>query len=171
MASRFENTDALCGLLGGLAERGYRFVTPTPATAGRMFRRRRPARADLRNIFGWSHSFNADDLDAELLGLMRAAGVVRATRGRLRSLVRVSTVHGDLFLHSAFPTTAPDSVFLGPDTYRFADLIARELSGGGRIRTVLDVGAGAGVGAIVAARCAPRASIGMSDVNLKALDL
>lgn len=171
MPSRFENTEALCGLLRALTGRGYRFVTPTPTTAGRMFRRRGAERPDLRDIFGWSRAFHADDIDAELLGLMRAARVVRAKGGRLRSLVRASTVHGELFLHSAFPTVAPDAVFLGPDTYRFANLIARELSGGNEIRTILDLGAGAGVGAIVAARSALAASVCMSDVNLKALDL
>jgi methylase of polypeptide subunit release factors len=78
-------------------------------------------------------------------------------------------VHGRLFLHSAFPTDGPDAVFLGPDSYRFADLIARELQRGEPPGAVLEIGAGAGVGGLVAARHAPGASILMTDVNLQAL--
>lgn len=65
--------------------------------------------------------------------------------------MRVSTVHGRLFLHSAFLTDSSDAVFLGPDTYRFADLIAAEI-GRAPVNRLLDLGAGAGVGGILAAR-------------------
>jgi methylase of polypeptide subunit release factors len=61
---------------------------------------------------------------------------------------------GGCFLHSAFPANAPDAVFLGPDSYRFADLIAAEI-GEHPIATIFDVGAGAGVGGLVAERMRP----------------
>jgi len=63
-------------------------------------------------------------------------------------------------------------VFLGPDSYRFANLIADELGrepvSGGRI---VDIGTGAGVGAIVAADRCPDARIVATDVNPEALRL
>ena len=73
------------------------------------------------------------------------------TRDHWKSTIRVSRVHGLLFLHSAYPTEAEDSVFLGPDSYRFADFIARELGGRSWIGRTADVGGGAGVGALTAA--------------------
>lgn len=86
-----------------------------------------------------------------------------------RPLIRVSRVEGVLFLHSAYPTDAHDSVFLGPDSYRFAQLIeARMLTGA---RRIVDYGAGAGVGGIIAARAAPGAHLTLADVNPKALFL
>ena len=170
MARRFENTAALCALLCALDRRGYAFVAPTPSTASRMYRRSK-SHGGLRDVFGWSRPFGSDDLEPEILDLMKAAGVLLARQGRLRSLVRASTVRGRLFLHSAFPTLASNSVFLGPDTYRFVDLIAHQLSSDEPVGTLLDVGAGAGVGAIIAAAHTPGAAITMTDLNPAALDL
>ncbi len=61
-------------------------------------------------------------------------------------------------------------MFLGPDTYRFADLIAAEI-GRAPVNRLLDLGAGAGVGGILAARYAPGATVFLSDVNPLALEL
>jgi SAM-dependent methyltransferase len=74
-----------------------------------------------------------------------------------------------LFWHSAYPTTAHDAVFLGPDSYRFAQLILAKMNENGR--SILDYGAGAGVGGIVAARLAKRAKLTIADINPKALFL
>jgi methylase of polypeptide subunit release factors len=81
--------------------------------------------------------------------------------------VRVSRVRGRLFLHSAYPTDSDDAVFLGPDSYRFADLVARELPTI-PVGPILDVGGGAGVGAIVAGGLAASPII-LTDVNPVAL--
>jgi methylase of polypeptide subunit release factors len=82
-------------------------------------------------------------------------------------------LHNELFLHSAYPTDARDSVFFGPDSYRFADLIAAELK---RVPLkpgahVVDVGAGAGVGGLVAALASSKALVTLTDLNPKALRL
>lgn len=53
--------------------------------------------------------------------------LVRRDDGLFTSAVRVSRVLDSLFLHSAYPTTAHDAVFLGPDSYRFADLIVAQM--------------------------------------------
>lgn len=165
------NVQPLAKLLGALGDRGYRFVTPTPSTCRRMADKPMARAPDLRDIFGWSRPFTEADLEPALWPLLREAEAVVQDAAGWRSTVRVSCVQDRLFLHSAFPATAPDAVFLGPDSYRFADLIAAELASGGPVRTILDVGAGAGVGGLVAERHAPGAKVILSDINAKALEL
>ena len=163
---------ALLQLLQALDAAGYAFVTPTPATHARVLRKRagEPAR-DLRDVLGWSLPFAEADLDPAILGLLRAAGALTRRGARLKSRVRVSTIAGRLFLHSAYPTRARDAVFLGPDSYRFAALVARELAGAPPRPRILDVGTGAGVGALVAADACPDAAVTASDLNPEALRL
>ena len=165
------NTQPLAELLKALADRDYRFTAPTPSTSRRMADKPMARAPDLRDIFGWSRSFAQSDLEPTLWALLRDAEAVAQDEAGWRCRVRVSSVHERLFLHSAFPATAADAVFLGPDSYRFADLIAAELASGGPIGTILDVGAGAGVGGLVAERYAPHAKVILSDINLKALEL
>lgn len=86
----------------------------------------------------------------------------------VRAAVRVSTVQGSLFIHSAFPPE-DESVFLGPDSYRFAEFLRRELEGASDVRRIHDVGAGAGVGGIVAGRLTGAGHVTLSDVNPVAL--
>ena len=165
------NTQPLAELLEALADRAYRFTTPTPSTCRRMVDKPMTRAPDLRDIFGWSRPFTEADLEPALWRLLRDAEAATQDAAGWRSSVRVSSVHERLFLHSAFPATAPDAVFLGPDSYRFADLIAAELASGGPVRTILDVGTGAGVGGLVAERHAPGAKVVLSDINPKALAL
>lgn len=161
----------LTELLRGLARRGYCFVTPTPSTCRRMAERPTD-RPTLRDIFGWSRVFSEADIDRDLLDALRAGDLVeRLGDGRYRSQVRVSAVHERLFLHSAFPANTAEAVFLGPDSYRFADLVAAEMQHGPPVGSILDIGAGAGVGGIVAARHAPGASVTLTDINPRALIL
>lgn len=92
-------------------------------------------------------------------------GRARAGGGPLlRSRVRFSTLAGELFVHSAYPTVAADSVFFGPDTYRFAALLLGAVQ---RAGTVVDVGCGSGAGGILLARRAGH--VVLSDVNPLAL--
>lgn len=162
--------EALLALLQALAASDYAFVTPTPETHKRVLKRPRPpGPTTLRDVFGWSRTFDAGDLPGGMLELMRQARVLGRRGRRLTSRVRVSSLGGTLFVHSAYPTTAQDSVFLGPDSYRFADFIARELADGAQVEAVLDVGAGAGVGGLVAARMRPGASVLLTDVNETAI--
>ena len=159
---------ALLELLGWLDREGYDFVTPTPLTHGRILRRDGFAEArDLRDVLGWSRLFDRAILPDEVFDCLRAAGVLESCGERWKSRIRVSRLRGRLFIHSAYPTEAEDAVFLGPDSYRFADLVARELP---TLPTgpVLDVGGGCGVGAITAAGlCA--VPVGLTDVNPRAL--
>ena len=165
--------EALLALLDLLARRDYRFVTPTPATHARVVARdgRGEART-LADVLGWSLPFRPGLLDDTLLRLLRQADVLRAAGGGLlRCSVRVSGLHEQLFVHSAYPTDARDAVFFGPDSYRFADLIAAELAArpSKEPGPIVDIGAGAGVGAIVAGRLCSGCAVTMVDVNPTAL--
>ncbi|MCD2322718.1 class I SAM-dependent methyltransferase [Sphingomonas sp. IC-56] len=171
--ARMNDADAaLLSLVETLRKRGYHFITPTPATHARVVAR--PGREKARNladVLGWSLPFEAGLIDADLLGLLEAAGALEdAGNGLVRSAVRVSWLKGQLFVHSAYPTQDEDAVFFGPDSYRFADLIEAELGRhcppGARI---VDIGTGSGVGGIVAAGLCPDASIVVTDINPKAL--
>lgn len=164
--------EALLELLRVLKARGYGFVTPTPESHARVLAR--PARSGpptLRDVFGWSRDIDPQSLEADVLALLeRADALLPADEGRVRAAVRVSSLGGRLFLHSAFPTREVDSVFFGPDSYRFADFIARELAGTS-VGRLVDVGAGAGAGALAAAACAKVGEVVMTDINPKALRL
>ncbi len=162
---------ALLTVLRLLRARDYAFVTATPATHARVVRRpTRRAATDLRDVLGWSLPFEREMLDAEMFAALDAAGmIVTAGQDRHASTLRVSQVEGTLFLHSAYPTTDHDSVFLGPDSYRFAQWIAARLLPSAR--RILDYGAGAGVGGIVAARETRDPHLTLADINPKALFL
>jgi methylase of polypeptide subunit release factors len=165
---------ALLDLIRLLRERHYHFITPTPATHARVLARsdRREA-CDLRDIFGWSLPFAADLPPQPVLECLRGADALREDGPFLRTRLRVSTLLDELYLHSAFPTDQEDSVFFGPDSYRFANLIAAELAARPLEpdARIADIGGGAGVGAVVAARTCPQAQIFMTDINPKALRL
>jgi len=120
-------------------------------------------------VFGWNRTFGEELIEPELLGLMKRAGIVEESSQGLRSALRVASLGDDLFLHSAFPTDAPDAVFFGPDTYRFVRFMAERWPTSAR--HVVDMGAGSGAGGIAAARLAPEAAITMVDVNANALRL
>lgn len=170
-----QNEAALLSLLQVLKRCGYHFVTPTPATHARILARESFSEANnLRGVLGWSLPFLPHTVEPEILQLLQAAGTLDEVGDqRLKSRVRVSSLGDELFLHSAYPTDADDAVFFGPDSYRFADLVRRELC---RVPPpqgahLVDIGTGAGVGAIVAARTCPGLRITMTDINPKALAL
>jgi hypothetical protein len=163
---------ALQTLLSVLNDRGYRFVTPNNATIRHFRHRPENTRAsDLRGALGWSLPFARGSLDEEVEALLSAAGLVEDCGDLVRSTVRVSTVHDSLFLHSAYPTNHDDAVFLGPDTYRFAAFLRQELGGDAGAKRILDIGTGAGVGAVVAGRLTGADHICVTDINPLALRL
>jgi methylase of polypeptide subunit release factors len=164
---------ALLRLGEALRACGYEFTTVTPATHARVNARPENARAgDLRDVFGWSRWFTRNVVPNDMFALMRDAGILAEENGLFRSRVRVSSLQGELFYHSAFPTTEADAVFFGPDTYRFA----RAIQSGLKERTApianaVDIGCGAGPGGILVAKHAPEARVLMTDINEAALRL
>jgi methylase of polypeptide subunit release factors len=163
---------ALLALLDGLAEAGYRFVSVTPETHRRIVgRRKNPFARDLRDLFGWSLPFDPVLLPPPLRRPLMASGEIERDGERWRSRVRIASLDGRLFLHSAYPTDAPDSVFFGPDSHRFVRFLQAELPRLGPVRHAVDVGAGSGVGAIMAAPLLPGAKLTATDINPSALRL
>lgn len=163
-------TDRLVKLARLVQATGYRFITPTPATHARV--NARPGNAcarDLPGIFGWSRPFDAATVPASILGAMRDADVLTAEPDGWRSQVRLSSLDGLMFMHSAYPTVAADAVFFGPDTYRFAQAIIAALDR--PVRRAVDIGCGAGPGAVLIARAHPEAEVFGVDINDAALRL
>ena len=162
---------ALADLLDYLADRNYAFVSPTPGTH-RLVRERAGASDEdrLRDMFGWTRPFDARDVDPDLMGVIRRADILDRPEGLCQLTVRVSSVDDRLYLHSA-PTRAKDAVFLGPDSYRFARFLRQQLRQGGAFDQALDIGVGAGVGALTLASQCPGAVVTGSDINAEALRL
>ncbi len=164
--------EALVALLRRLDALGYDFTAITPASHARVVERTEMVEArSLHDVFGWSLPFAADLLPDDVLALLREAGALGADRGRLRSRWRVARLGGKLFLHSAYPTEAEDSVFFGPDSYRFARVLAAELAAGKSASRLVDMGAGCGAGALSAATVLPGARLTLIDTNPEALRL
>ena len=162
--------DVLLRLALALQASCYTFTTVTPATHARV--NARPANAWARSpqdVFGWSRPFREGVLPPHLFAALRAAEMLSRHGDGWLARVRASTLHGRLFLHSAYPTTAPDAIFFGPDSYRFADAIARHLAGEARVLRAVDIGCGAGPGAVVVALERPQAEVFAVDINATAL--
>ena len=156
---------ALVALLKELDELGYSFTTITPASHARIVERRKGELArDMRDVFGWSMGFERDLLPDTLVGALEEAGMLAAEGRHLRSRVRVADLGGHLFLHSAYPTTAENAVFFGPDTYRFVRFVGQALDGR-QVRQLVDLGAGCGPGGISAAALVEAEAITLVDLN------
>jgi len=172
-AFEMHSREPLLDLLRLLEGQGYDFVAPTPSTHARVVARAGHEQGrGIRDVLGWSLPFEADALPDDVFAALNAAGAIEERKdGLFKAAVRVSFVYGSLFLHSSYPTVAEDSVFLGPDSYRFADFIVRNMAGLPPHARILDYGAGAGVGGIIAGRNHGNAAVTLADVNPKALFL
>lgn len=171
---RLSETDlALLQLGRRLQADGYRFITPTPLTHERVNQRPGNERSrTLRDVFGWSRPFAPGLISADEQRQLQEAEVLQARDGLLHSRVRWSSLDGLLFAHSQFPTQASDAVFFGPDSYRFAQLIHTYLQQNfTAIHRAVDIGCGAGVGALVIARARREAQVLAVDINPMALRL
>ena len=155
----------LLELLAQLQALHYRFIAVTPETHRRVLARPRPSTLSLREIFGWNRPFAASEIEPGILDLLRRADAVEDTADGLRSRVRVASLGDRLFLHSSFPTDEPDSVFFGPDTYRFCRFVESELASMPPPAWIVDMGAGDGAGGITAAGVSPASRVSLVDIN------
>lgn len=148
-----------------LRAQNYQFITITPETHRRVNARPEAAVArTMRDVFGWSRPFEPQLLPHAIVDALRGADLVVERDGLLVSTVRFSTLHGGLYAHSAYPTRDENAVFFGPDTYRFAAVLSREVE---RATRVLDVGCGSGAGGLMLAERA--GAIVLADINPRAV--
>jgi release factor glutamine methyltransferase len=143
----------------------YRFIAPTPATHAIVNARddNRVAKS-LTDVFGWSRPFHHDTIPAEILARLECADAIEVVDNMLKSRVRFASLGELLLVHSAYPTLAADSVFFGPDTYRFARLL-KDVTASGRI---VDVGCGTGAGGLFIGR-EDGVELILTDINDRAL--
>lgn len=189
-SARQYNAEALVQLGQALKAAGYRFTTVTPATHARVVARDPGAAATgLRGVFGWSRPYSVSDpawsapaLPGHVAELLERSGIAvpapdgESMPGRLRSALRCSTLDGQLYFHSAYPTSDTGAVFFGPDTYRYiralrGETAARERDGAPPPARIADLCCGAGPAAIVLAGRYPQAEVLAIDINRGALDL
>lgn len=169
-----QHTDAaLLRLTAAAKAAEYSFTTPTPCTHERVNSREGNLWAtDLRGALGWNRPFTPEILPPTFFELMQQADLLQNQAIGWRSRLRLSSLDGQLYWHSGFPTHDPNAVFFGPDTYRFVRAIRQHLDASScLVRRALDIGCGAGPGAINIALARPDAQVWASDINTAALRL
>lgn len=182
--------DLLVDLLAIIKMQDYQFTTVTPRTHAIFLSKPNLSPTNLRDIFGWNLPFSLDELPTPVKRIMVAADIIEPCGDMFRSKVRIASLshdlsHHDIFLHSGFPTTELDSVFFGPDTYRFARFIRQTLTQDrhlisdakdSRVKPplrILDIGCGTGAGGVAAIRALPHGQIyemTMNDISPTALN-
>ena len=165
---------ALLDLLAFLKRQDYQFTTITPLSHQRILKRKNNASYEqrtLQDIFGWSLSFKKTDLEPAIFALLQEHHLLRVQQDEYLSQVRVSSLDGELFIHSAFPTTQQDAVFFGPDTYRFVYHLKQYLAAQPRpLKRAVELCCGTSAAAVSIARQFPEANeIMVADLNPKAL--
>lgn len=115
----------------------------------------------------------------EVFELVKQAGLLVPKRDQadlLEPKIRVSNLYPkpkgpNYYVHSPWPTTEVDSVFFGPDSYRYTRYLGTLTKQMPDCRIAIDMCTGAGVGAIHLAREFPEAEVYGLDINPKALHL
>lgn len=162
---------AILELLAYLRETSYRFVTPNRGVHAWVRQREHASSEDLlRDVFGWLRPVEPGGLPQRLEKALLDADLLCAGGDRLSSCIRVSSVGDLLFVHSA-PEAGRDAVFLGPDSYRYARFLRQALSGLTPAARALDIGVGAGVGALTLLADGLAREVTGVDVNPEALRL
>ena len=159
-------------VLKRLAQAEYSFMAPAPSTVARLrLKRGLRSAGTLEDVFGWNMPFELAGLFGDWGLLLARAQMARPSGHRWVATLRVAKVREHLFLHSAYPARARNSVFLGPDSARFADWIVECLRNRPAPKHIVDIGAGSGVGGVVAASRSPGAELVLLDINPEALRL
>lgn len=146
-----------------LQKSDYRFTTITPESHRRILARQLESK-NLVDVFGWNREFGLNILPEKISTLVVESGMLTEVNGRFRSKIRFSTIKDQLFLHSGFPTNEQDSVFFGPDTYRYVRFLRQHVT---KAKRVVDIGCGSGAGGLCLHDRVE--SICLADINAKAL--
>jgi len=168
---------------------GYKFTTITPNSHARVMKRYggnvdfgTDKQEVLRQLFGWNLYFDEEKLD----GLISDSFRDRLRNGLLKpsspnssskkTSLRFSTHNGLIFAHTSFPTVESDSIFFGPDTYRYFNFIQNTLrmnSFSKKSLRLIDIGAGSGAGGLYLAQLVRSRQIDvdlvLTDINPRAL--
>lgn len=168
-----QQLSALVEIGRSLRAAGYRFTAPTPATHAIVNARpENRVATSLTDVFGWSRPFYRNTLPAELLDRLERADAIEVADNMLKSRVRFASLGDLLLVHSAYPTVDADSVFFGPDTYRFARLLRDEIAISRRDVTagdrIVDIGCGTGAGGLSIGR-GDGIELILTDINDRAL--
>jgi hypothetical protein len=161
----------LLSLLHWLAQQHYSFVTISPLSHAHYLARQGHITAtNLRDIFGWNLLFSKDLLPPDLFTHLKDQQLIRHTAHGWQSVIRVSSLNRQLFVHSAYPTHDAQSVFFGPDTYRFVTAldgwIAAEKP---HIQRAIELCCGSAPAALSVAAHYPAAEVFATDINPVAL--
>ena len=158
-----------------LREAQYHFITPSNATIRRVNGRQPDARArDAADIFGWGRPMDGAQAAEATPWLARVieTGMARREQGHWHTPLRAATLGPNLLFHTSGPGASADAVFFGPDSYRFVHALRCELAARPmHCARALDLGCGAGAGALTLAALYPRAEVTATDINEKALRL
>lgn len=182
---------AIHTLLNELEVKRYSHMCPTPETQ-QLTMKKRTELAKLANeyqltaksvhdVWAWSipvsRTIAVQLHSPQLLRDLQESGLLVARAdGLLVPKIRISNLYpkargANLYVHSPWPTAEVDSVFFGPDSYRYTrylgSLTKRKLDS----RIAIDMCTGAGVGAIHLAREFPEATVYGLDINNKAIAL
>ena len=159
-------------MLAYLQTHDYLFTTISPASHEKVNSRLQNAMAtSLVDIFGWNRPFKREAIDVSLFDLMQSANIAISVGDCWISKLRVSSIDGLLFLHSAYPTLDNEAVFFGPDTYRFANVIKQYFATHQQIvHRAVDIGTGSGVGAVIVALALAKLE-SESELEIIALDI
>ncbi|MFH7764903.1 methyltransferase [Acinetobacter sp. BSP-28] len=165
---------ALLFLLDFLKQRNYQFTAITPLSHQRILERKgkkKNTAITLRDIFGWNLAFAETDLDPTLFAILKENQLIHLQGHQWLSDVRVASLDHELFIHSSFPTVQHDSVFFGPDTYRFAYHLKQYLTTKPQsFKRGLELCCGTSAAAINLAKSCPNLNeIIVADLNPKAL--
>lgn len=161
-----------------LKEYKYRFTAITPESHQKVISREINEKVDenthsaLRNLFGWNLWTDSSKIPPLVKDLIIKGNLVHTKNGEIKSKVRAATLDELLFFHSSYPTSEYDSVFFGPDTYRFVKFIRDRVD---RNNSIFDIGAGSGAGGIALShwiqwRTKFTPKVFLADINSQALE-
>ncbi len=154
----------------------YRFITVSPKTHDYLnLQAENFIAQNLRDVFGWSRPFEKNLLPQKILELLQEAKALEqlpSKRNCFKSKIRFSSLNDLLICHSAFPTTDSNSVFFGPDTYRFANSVKNFIKNTSEssIQQILEIACGSGaVGIFANSLLLNDTQLTLSDINPKAI--
>jgi hypothetical protein len=182
---------AIHALFAELQDKKYSHWCPTPETQELTMKKRDAASKldgetiltakSVHDIWAWSIPVSIEIAtklhSPNVLSLLQDAGILtHGSTNLLYPTIRVSNLYPkakgpNYYAHSPWPTSEVDSVFFGPDSYRYTRYMGTLTKRIPNCRVAIDMCTGAGVGAVHLALEFPDADVYGLDINPKALKL